>query len=183
MRDENWQRVIAAFEDGLWREKNDYRDDAYGSKETDARMLGDVMRLKKVLDECHPLTVAMLDGFVADRGLVGSVDDLLVYCGERPRDKSGATERISRLQALAVLRDLYPDQLQKLRGAKVDVTNGGYAFNPYIMWLGEYLMQAEDQVLPKGERRMSLNEACLAAWNATPPVARPRKPRASAQKD
>jgi hypothetical protein len=161
--------VVAAFRDGLFRETNDYRDDEYGPKETDVAILRDVTRLKQVLDDCHPLTVELLEGAIQEHGIRGVLDNLLMYCQERPRDRSGRKIHWSCQRAIDLLSDLYDGPHQKLRGAKVDVTNGGYAFNPYITWLGKQLMSVEDEVLPKGERRMSLNEACLAAWNATPP--------------
>lgn len=102
-------------------------------------------------------------------GYVSSAREQLTHKGGRPTDYACR-------EAVAVLGDHYNGS--QIHGAKVDVTNGGSAFNPYITWLGQQLMRVEDEVLPKGERRMSLNEACLAAWNATPPAARPRKRRA-----
>lgn len=186
INDVDWERVKAAYERG----RAMYRRVLKGLTDeslTEDRVRADLNRLARCLAKCDEQTLRLLEVHMIDQkcvddgpwftegmlaGYVSSAREQLTHKGGRP---TGYACR----EAVAVLSDFYDGSYQKIRGAKVDVTNGGSAFNPYITWLGEYLMLVEDEVLSKGERRMSLNEACLAAWNATPPAARPRKRRTS----
>lgn len=186
INDADWERVKAAYERGRVMEAQ-YRRVLKGLTDeslAEDRVRADLNRLARCLAKCDEQTLRLLEvqmfwekgddliqrepwfteGMLAGYVLAAS-KQLKSHKGGRPADYACR-------EAVATLSDLYKGSHHKIRGAKVDVTNGGYAFNPYITWLGDQLMRVEDEVLPKGERRMGLNEACLAAWNATPTAAK-----------
>lgn len=182
MRDDDWKRAAEAFRRGLDDERVDPWTRMFGTRERDGQLVKELARVKKALDQCSPGTLKLLDQGITfggmlpwanpARGLVACHVDELIDLAWRPPEKRGPDERISCRLAVKVLRELYPGpDDEKVRGAKANLTksrDGNYAFNPYVTWLGEQLRRLEDEVLPKGERRMSANEACLAAWKATP---------------
>lgn len=182
MRDEDWQRVADAFAQGLDKDRIDSWTMMYGPRERDEELIKELTRVKKALDQCSPRTLELLDKGItlmgmlpwADpkRGLVACHVDEAIDLAWRPPEKAGRRPiPTSCKMAVAVLSSLYDGPHPKVRGAKANVAKsreGNYAFNPYVTWLGQQLMRVEQEVLPKGERRMSLDEACLAAWNATP---------------
>lgn len=186
IEDEDWQRVVAAFRRGLAEKHHpDAWTKMWGSRQRDNQLVRELVRVKKALDQCSPRTLKLLDKVITTmgllpwtdpaRGLVACHVDELIDLAWHPepevKPKPGPDARLSCRYAAKLLRELYPGDHEKVRGAKANLTkkrDGNYAFNPYITWLGEQLCRAEDEALPKDARRMSQNEACLAAWNATP---------------
>lgn len=183
MREDDWQRVLTAFKQGMDKDRIDPWTKMFGTAGRDEQLIKELTRVKKALDQCSPRTLELLDKGITLMGMLPWADPKrgLVTChvaeaidlAWRPPEKVGRRPiPKSCKMAVAVLSSLYDGDHPKVRGAKANLTKsrkGNYAFNPYITWLGQQLMRIELEVLHKGERRMSLEEACLAAWNATPP--------------
>lgn len=172
------QEALAAYRRGLAMEAEYGRvlkglsDDELDER----RVAAELKKLARVLAGCSDQTLRLIEvQYLWNKESPWQLARYVADAQEQIKHRGGAPIRHSHREAVAVLSKHYPGPHVKVRGAKTNLTKarkGYYAFNPFVRWLGEQLLRIEDEALPEGERRMSLDEACLAAWKAVPTTPR-----------